>query len=801
MRAGERDEPYRNDLSGSADEVIQARDVAGGVHFHRAGHSPGPTPRQLPADVRGYVNRAEDLKRLDAIVAGDDQESSAIATCVLVGTAGVGKTSLAVHWAHRMVDRFPDGQLYVNLHGYDPGPPVTPEQVLDRFLRAMDVSAESVPADSEARAALYRSLLAGRRFLIVLDNASTVGQVRPLLPGVAGCLVLVTSRSRLSGLVARDGAYRVSLGLLPEREAVELLRNVTAGYRPPDDPRELEELARLCARLPLALRIAAERAGSRPQMPLRDLIADLRDESALWDALSAGDDDESDAVRTVFAWSYRALTKDASRLFRLLGLHPGAEFGTSVAAALAGVPVGMARRLLDDLVGAHLLEQPQPGRFQFHDLLRVYATDQARAEETAETSRSAIRRALLWYLHAAGQAVRELVPEARRIELAASEGDSVRPAFVDYAEANAWFERERMNLLTVNRVADELAMYDIAWQVAVVLYPVYGHRNQFDDWITTSSLALTAARRQGDRHGEAEVLESLGKAHVQLADRRTGIEFQTAALTLRRELGDRVGELDSTNALGLARLRGCELPEALALFRQANEIATDLDDDYWRAISLTNIANVLIDLERYEEALDLLGPAVEIYRRLGIRGSEGDALCVLSQAHRGLGAPEAALRAINQALLIASDQENRAWEGFWLVELGRVQLDLGTPSEALTSYQRSAILQRQLGDRAREAGALDATGEVYQHLDRQEEAADFHRLAVSAFRELEDNWQCALALDHLASALAATGVTMEAEACWSEALDLFDGFSDPRSLALRARIRERFGRSEGHLGS
>jgi tetratricopeptide (TPR) repeat protein len=781
------DDPARNSLSGAADDVVQARDVSGGVHFHGVDRAPGPMPRQLPADVRGFVNRTLDLERLDVILAEVGTSLNSIATCLVVGTAGVGKTSFAVHWAHRVVDHFPDGQLYVNLRGYDPGPPVTADQALDRFLRAMDVAADAIPADLESRAALFRSLVAGRRFLIVLDNAATVGQVRPLLPGGTRSLVLVTSRSRLSGLMARDGAYRVSLGLLPEPEAVELLRGFTAGYRPADDPAELEELAVLCARLPLALRIAAERAGSRPQMPLRELIKDLRDESVLWDALSAGDDDESDAVRTVFAWSYRALTEEASLVFRLLGLHPGPDFCSAAAAALTGLPLGKVRRLLDDLVGAHLLEQPQPDRFQFHDLLRQYAIDQVRDKESPEAVQVAIRRVLLWYLHTADAAARLLVPEVRRDE-PGDRGSAL--SFMDYTQASVWYEQERMNLLAATRVAEDAEVYDVAWQLPLALYPIYAHRSQFDDWVTTSSLALAAVRRLGDRRGEADVLDSLGKAHVQAANQREGIEFQTAALLLRREIGDRVGEAISTNALGIARLRSRELSEALSWFEQTNVIANEMGHDYWIATSSNNIANVSLDLERYDDAIGLLRQALEIYRRLGIPGSEGDVLRGLSHALRGLRAPVEALDMIEAALRIAREQDNRAWEAFWLIEFGQVQRDLGKPGEALTSYQRAAALQRRLGDRAREAGALDATGEVHLHLGRPEDASLFHRRAVSTFREVGDGWSCALALDHLATALLVIGGVEEARGCWSEALTLLAEFPDPRSRRIQARIRE-----------
>ena len=340
----DRDDPVqhvnRMEVSGTPGNVVQARDVHGGVHFHRSEPSAkvtfAVTPSQLPSDMRGFVNRHTELANLTGVVTGDPEEPLAATVTVITGTAGVGKTSLALHWAHSVRHEFPDGQLYVNLRGYDPGAPATPEQVLDRFLRDLGVPASAIPVHLEDRASLYRSLLADCRMLVILDNAATAGQVRPLLPGTASSLVVVTSRSRLSGLIARHGAFRVGVDILHEDDAVALLGNVTARYRVHDQRHELVELARLCARLPLALRIAAERAASRPMMQLDELIADLRDESGLWDALTAEGDDDTDAVRTVFAWSYRALPEPAARLFRLLGLHPGNDFGLPAATALAG---------------------------------------------------------------------------------------------------------------------------------------------------------------------------------------------------------------------------------------------------------------------------------------------------------------------------------------------------------------------------------------------------------------------------------------------------------------------------------
>ena len=781
-----------NDLSGATRDVVQAGRVTGGVHFHGRGQDAGELapPRQLPADVRGFVNRTEDLERLDLLPAGDEPDPNATAVCVIAGTAGVGKTSLAVHWAHRMADAFPDGQLYVNLRGYDPGPPVTPSEVLDRFLRALNVPTAAIPTDTESKAALYRSNLAGRRILVILDNAATTNQVRPLLPGVSGCLVLVTSRSRLSGLVARDGAQRLTMKLLSGEEAVELLRAVMSGHRMTDDFDELAELARLCARLPLALRIAAERAISRPWTSMRELIEDLRDESGLWDALTAEDNDESDAVRTVFAWSYRALPRDVSRLFRFLGLHPGPDFGGAAAAALIDLPVGRTRRLLDGLVGAHLLEQVQPDRYQFHDLLRLYALDQARAEESPETYQEAVRRILLWYLHSLRRATTLLAPEAADLPVPGSNGSAA--SFTDYAAANEWFEQEERNLRAAVSFADEVLMADLAWLLAALLYPVYAHRNQVEHWLATSTAGLGATRQLGDPRGEAWMLESLGKANAQSGNLVAGVRYQEAALAIHQRLGDRTGEITSTNAIGLAHLRARDLDDALGRFEATRTLAADIGSDYWLAMSSNNIANVLLDLDRFTEAVDLLRTALRIHRRLGLSAYEGDTLRGLSHAHRGTGAPHEARGFIEEALAIARRHDNIAWEAHWLVEAGQVLVDLGALAEALEAYQRAAVLHRRLADRSREASAVDGAGTVYQRMDRADEAADFHRLAVSVFRITGERWQLAIALDNLAGSLRGVAPS-ESDQHWREALEQLSTFTDPRATRLGAAIRGRLG--------
>jgi tetratricopeptide (TPR) repeat protein len=371
------------------------------------------------------------------------------------------------------------------------------------------------------------------------------------------------------------------------------------------------------------------------------------------------------------------------------------------------------------------------------------------------------------------------------------------PTFHDHEKAATWYEQERTNLVAVARTADDLAMYDIAWQIPAVLRRVYANHNHFDDWITTSTIGLGAARQLDDRQAEAMILGSLGKAYVQSGDRRRGIEFQTAALAVHRDVGDPEGELNSMNAIGLAHLLDHELAEALVYFEQGRGAAIALGNDYWLATLSSNVANVYLDMERFPDAVDLFSAARGTYQRLGFAGSEGEALRGLSQAHRGIGELDESYRLIEQALGIAHRHDNRVWEAFWLVDLGDVQVARGHWEEALTSYHRAATLQRRLGDRSREAGALDAAGQACQKLGRLLEADGFHRVAIAVFRQLGHDWPLALALDNLAITCAATGALAEARVHWQEALTFVSGFADPWAQRIRSRISGTLGMSFG----
>ncbi|MEU9962674.1 ATP-binding protein [Streptomyces malaysiensis] len=732
----------------------------------------------------------DELDQLNAVMVADRGGSLVVSVYVITGTAGAGKTSLALRWAHQVRERFPDGQLYVNLRGYDPREPITAQQVLHGFLTALGVRPDAIPHNLDDAAGLYRSLLAERRMLVVLDNAATVSQVRPLLPGSTGSLAVVTSRSRLSGLAIRDGARRITLGTLPEAEAVALLRAVTAGYRSEDDAEKLTELAHLCACLPLALRIAAERAATHPYLRLDDLITDLRDDSALWDVLSTGDEDEAEAVRTVFTWSYRALAPSAARLFRLLGIHPGPEFSLHAASALAGLPTGRVRQALDTLVGAHLLEQTAPDRYEFHDLLRAYATKQAQEEEPAEDRTAALCRVLDWYVHTADAVQSWIEPEEDHLSLAPPAAGVLPLSFPEYDHAVDWSEREHANLLAAVRAAGAASLDRHAWQLSTVLFSARAPSISVNDWLAVAPIGLEAVRRLGEPLGEAWLLECLGMSYTRGNDLIKSRECHESALAIRREVGDRHGEAQCLNLLGLVHLRLRELANAETCFQRARSAFGELGFPHWESIALINLADVCYQAGRVDEAAHNAELVYAGYRARNDRPNMGRALRLLSSIHLDHGEFDAALRTASEAVNIALDLRHHVLEGYWLIALGNAQRALGEFSDSLISFQRSASLHRRLGDRSREAMAWHGTGETYRAMSRLDEAAKFHRRAAAAHHALGDHWHEALALGGLAFALA-EGDGDQSRQHRAEALRLLTRYYDPRAEGLRAQIEQR----------
>jgi tetratricopeptide (TPR) repeat protein len=524
-------------------------------------------------------------------------------------------------------------------------------------------------------------------------------------------------------------------------------------------------------------------------MRLDELIEDLRDESALWDTLSADSDDDADAVRTVFAWSYRALPEPAARLFRLLGLHPGNEFGADAVAILADTDVRDARRQLDVLVGAHLVNQPAPGRYELHDLLRAYATDQVRQLNDAQSRSAALRRILTWYLHAADAAQRRIAGfDAYPLHDPAPPDMSV-PEFLTYEAALRWYQTENTNLVGATRAAAAADLHPIAWRLAAVLSGIYMHQNAFEDWLATGHIGVDSAARDNNLTAQADAYASLGTAYLQSGRLDDAEASQREALAVRQRLDDRRGEAVSLNALGLIGLRTRRLDDAVSSFDRGRASFRELGDRRWAALLQSNLAQTLWELQRYAEAEPLLDEALAVFRDLGDRSSEGNALFLLSRLRRETGDPAAARTAIERALAIAEEDENQVWQAHWLVEFGDVQRAADQPADALVSYQQAASIQRRLGDRSREATAIEAAGHAYEDMGRVAEATDFYTVAAGTHRDLHDQWREAQALSNLANAFDRQGDTTQARSRRQEALPLLDGFDDPRAATLRHALR------------
>jgi tetratricopeptide (TPR) repeat protein len=782
-------------------DVVQARDVSGGVHFHSSPPSPRDArvvPRQLPADVSAFVNRRIEIRALRRLIAPEKAtrpitaaRSTAAKVVVITGSAGVGKTALALHWAHRVRDKFPDGELYANLHGFDDGPAVTAEAVLDRFLRDLGIEPSSIPAELDARAALFRSLIASHRILVVLDNVADITQVRPLIPGGPGPLVVITSRNQLAGLAIRDGAQRIRLDIFQESDAVALVRQVTRTGGRRDAPADLTELAQLCARLPLALRVAAEHAVSRPTMQLAELMADLRDDSLLWDALSTGEGPGSEAVRTVFTWSYRDLPDEAARMFRALGLHQGPDISLAAAAAAVGVPVRAARRALDILLGAFLIQSGRSQRYELHDLLRAYALDQARTTDSDTDRQRVLDRVLRWYITTAYNASLLLSPGGSfPVDVTPAEGPE--PAtFEDAAAAYEWFDTERPNMVANARAALDAELPQRAWELAMVLSPIHARHHTFDDWAVFSSVAVTAAEAIPGTGALAAALDNRGRYLFRRRELAEAKAIHTQALAAREEMGDQPGICRSLNALGLIGLRTRELAEAATYFAATAERAHQLRDLHWVGLGRTNLAEAQLETGDVLVALETVRPLPQFFADLQDPAYEGNALWLLTWAERLAGNLTAAQAAIDAALRIAEQASNRTWEAWWLVEAARVHLAANELTQAMDCCRMAASLERQIGDHSREATALDCTGEVLLATGNAEGATAFHLEAARMHQQLGDYWQAGLATLHLADCEQGLGQGEASREHLTAALALIRQFPDTRAVQLRTAIQAR----------
>jgi tetratricopeptide (TPR) repeat protein len=613
------------------------------------------TPRQLPGATAHFAGRANELAALDKLL--DDVGGTRPGTAVISavgGTAGVGKTALAVHWAHQAAHRFAHGQLYVNLRGYDPsGVPVTPAEAISWFLGALGVLPDQIPQDLAAQASLYRSLLAGRQMLIVLDNARDEQQVRPLLPGSPGCLVIVTSRRQLVGLAATDGASLLTLDLLSHDEARQMLAQRLGSKRAAAEPDAVDQIVSLSARLPLALAIAAARAAARPSLPLDTLAAELRDASARLDALDTPDPAAS--VRAVFSWSAQHLGSEAARMFGLLGLHPGPDITIPAAASLAGITRPAAGRELRELTAANLISEHLPGRYTCHDLLRSYAVERAPAAD-GEDGRAAGGRVLDHYLHTAHAAALLLNPHRMSVPLLSERRPGAVPERLDDArQALAWFEAERQVLQGCVVLAAQTGSDACAWKMPWAMSEFLDRRGHWNEWAATQRTALAAATRLHDMVGQAAAHRAIATACVRLTDYQQARGHLAACLRLYRQLDDPGGEALARHSLGRVAEHEGRYADALRHEQQALGLFQEVDHEAGQAVALNAIGWYHILLGRPEQARTFCQQALSLYCRTGDRVGQAQSWDSLGYAEHQLGRLDHATTCYQQALGIFCD--------------------------------------------------------------------------------------------------------------------------------------------------
>jgi tetratricopeptide (TPR) repeat protein/DNA-binding XRE family transcriptional regulator len=695
------DKPPTAELARRCDDVLEA----GGQLVALSTSMGLPRLAQLPAAVATFVGRESHLADLNAAMSGEEPGAPWIVA--VDGPPGVGKTALALRLAHHVKERFPDGQMYVDLHGYSPdAQPSRPDVVLEEFLVALGTNASAIPAGTGQRAALFRSLLAGSRILLVLDNAHDSRQVEQLLPGAPGCGVIVTSRRRLSGLQMRQ-EQRLTLGPLSEAESVALLRTVIGSDRTDDEPEATAGLARRCGHLPLALRIAAERVATHPHHSVDELADELGAEEERLDILSTED---SIAVRTVFSWSYRDLSGEAARMFRLFGLHRGTHLSVPAAAALAGVSTAQARRLLDRLVSVHLLQSIDGSRYRCHDLLRVYAAERANDEETSDERNLAVKRVLHWYLHTAYAANHTLSPQ--RFDPPIEPSQFILPLleFTAYDDALAWCEAEMSNLIAATRLALEFGEDAIAWKIPVGCWNYVFLRKRWSPWISAHETGLAGARRIGDRFGEAWTLNNVAHGMRELRRFQDARDHLEQALEIRKEIGDLVGLAWTVTALGFVDCDVASFRAAADRFIEALRIREDVqrehgDDD---AIVLANLHG------------------------------QGIARASLGDSYRELGRFDEALAELGEALRIFREIADRHGEGYTLVKLGDTYARMHRPGAALANFEEALATRREIGDRWGEAETLHSRGRVLLATGEHEAAREAWRHALAIFTELDD---------------------------------------------------------------
>ncbi|MFG1809241.1 tetratricopeptide repeat protein [Streptomyces sp. NPDC049040] len=780
------------ELAAAQGRVLRQEITAAGAHpadGRTAPDPPGPAypvPRQLPAPPRLLTGRMEELADLGSL-----HDTSTVVITAIDGMAGVGKTALAVQAAHRMAHRYPDGQLFIDLHGYTDGVvPVEPGEALGWMLRSLGVADERIPADVDQRAGLYRSLLADQRLLIVLDNAVTEAQVTPLLPGASGCLVLITSRRRLSGL---DHAQTLSLDVLPPSDAVALLRQAAGEHRLTGQRPDLAaELVELCGRLPLAIWIAAARLRSHPTWDLEHLVGRLRDRQHLLVELTAG----QRSVTATLDLSYQDLSTDLRRAYRRLGLHLGPDVDRYAAAALLDAGVQETGRTLEQLLEAHLLQEPVPGRYRFHDLARAHAVRTATEDEDEADARRALDRLLDYYRHTAAVAMDAAHPYDRGQRPQVPAAHTPCPHLPDPAAALSWLDDEWHTLLAAARYAAEHDRPEYLLQLATIVSRHLYTRGRYHDAEALHERALATARATGHRGAELGALAGLGKIYWHLGRYDQAGDRHQQALRLARATGNRISEPTALVGLGLLHLAQGRYEQATDHYEQALRLARATGNHAAELDALAGLGHIHRLLGRYDRATDCYERALPLGRKTGHISGELNALVGLGHIHVAQGRYEKATDCYEKALRLGRKTGHISGELNALVGLGHVNLAQGR-------YEQTAELYQRLHDIAHESGARNWQFEAWQGLGRLEQAIGHpdvalthHERALALAIELDHPEDQARAHDGLAHAHEALGRHDQARTHWQHALEILgrlgvDQADGETTLAsIRARLAD-----------
>ncbi|MEY9864279.1 DNA-binding SARP family transcriptional activator/Tfp pilus assembly protein PilF [Catenulispora sp. GAS73] len=699
---------------------------------------------ELPGDISDFTGRDRELNQLLAAALPGDGNPQTVTISAINGMAGVGKTTLAVHLAHRLADRFPDGQLFVDLHGHTPGNvAMEPAAALDYLLRALGLPSGRIPDSLAQRSGLWRSELSRRRVLVLLDNAATAAQVRPLIPGAAGCLAIVTSRQHIADL---DGAHTVSLDVLPEPYALALFTAIVGADRSAAEPAAVAEVLRQCGYLPLAIRIAGARLNARPAWSVAYLAARLADEQHRLAELTAGER----SVASTFTLSYRHLPAAHQRMFRLLGLHPGTSIDAYLAAALAGIDLREAESLLEDLLDAHLLHQSAPDRYRFHDLLRQYAHDAAIRDEGSEDRDQAVQRMLDYYVCVTDRVRSHLVMTGGPTLIEPTYPPAHLPSLDDRSSALAWSELERTNLTAIISYAADHGWDKHVCQLSNAVWWFFRIRGYLHDWMDAQHRAVDAAQRLGDAHDVADMERILGVVYWESGQYSAAIDHYQKALVLYRETGDSRAQAITLSNLGLSYWRNGQYERAHEHHQDALICCRDAGGTpHEEAAILVNLALVCWrGLARYDAAIEHADGALNLYRQINDQRGQGGAMSNLGLAHGSLG----------------------------------------NSDKALDYHRRAIELVRASGDRVGESDVLNDYAETLRTLGFPDQARDYYRRALEIALKLNSRVQQARAHNGIAFTLRDTDA---AQQHWQQALDIFTDLGLPDADDVRLTLSTR----------